>query len=454
MQQVPLDPAGRFSVYLGAATAAGVPQSVFSSTEARWVGMSVNGAPEQPRTLLAAAAYSLKASDAETVGGHPPSDFVLAGKPNAAADITTINGSNGVLVNSVANSSGTGPTVALSLDTTYLGTLGNGAYAQLKAANTFTGNQTITGNLSVSGTLSGANVVGSLIAGGGVDVTHTGSAYTIALDSTQATTFGNGLWAQLAAANTFKSEQTINTTSSTAFSATGGTTGVYGNALYYGVWGNGTYYGVYGTGADYGVWGHGNYGVYGLSSNGAYYGVWGNDTAASDGTGVFGTASDAVGGTGVFGYIGSSLSTTGALFEPGKTYGPPGVGVWGDGPSNSVNGGVLGTSDDNWGGEFVNNGADNSTLFVLNLNSQPTTVQTGYFAGSAMTDNCAFDAAGDLTCTGTVTPSVTHTDGRMVSMYSAAATENWFEDYGSATLRDGAVTVNLDADFADLVNTA
>src|SRR5580658_626612 len=100
MQQVPLDPAGKFSVFLGAATAAGVPQSVFSSTEARWVGISVNGAPEQPRALLAAAAYSLKASDAETVGGHPATDFVLAGangKSNAATDITQISGSSGVL---------------------------------------------------------------------------------------------------------------------------------------------------------------------------------------------------------------------------------------------------------------------------------------------------------------------------------------------------------------------
>jgi hypothetical protein len=241
---------------------------------------------------------------------------------------------------------------------------------------------------------------------------------------------------------------------STAVRGTGGGTGVYGYGSTYGVYGYGSSYGVYGYGFNYGLWGHGNYyGIYGETPSATYYGVWGATTATSNGTGVFGSAPDGVGGTGVFGLIGGSLSATGALFEPGKTYGPPGVGVWGDGPSNSVNGGVLGTSDDNWGGEFVNNGTGNSTLFVLNLNSATTTAQTAYFAGSAMTDNCAIDAAGDLSCTGTVTPSVAHADGRSVSMYSAAATENWFEDYGSATLRDGAVMVKLDPDFADLVNT-
>lgn len=209
-QEVSLDAAGKYSVLLGSSEPGGMPHQLFAGGEARWLGVTLSGGAEQSRTLLAATPYSLKASDAETLAGHPASDFVLShkaadGKPQTVTDITTIQGGNGVLVDSKVNGSGTGPTVTLGLDGTYLATLGNSTYAQLHAANTFTGNQTIKGNLTVTG----SGIVNNIVAGAAVDVSKNGGTYTIGLDGAQASSFGNELWAQLASSNTFKGQQTL-----------------------------------------------------------------------------------------------------------------------------------------------------------------------------------------------------------------------------------------------------
>ena len=73
-QSVAADSAGKYSVLLGAGSAEGISQEVFSSGEARWLGVGVDGV-EQPRTLLVSVPYALKAADAETLGGKPLSAF-------------------------------------------------------------------------------------------------------------------------------------------------------------------------------------------------------------------------------------------------------------------------------------------------------------------------------------------------------------------------------------------
>jgi len=55
------------------------------SGEARWLAVQVVGQTEQPRILLVAVPYALKAADAQTVGGLPPSAFVLAVPPSATS---------------------------------------------------------------------------------------------------------------------------------------------------------------------------------------------------------------------------------------------------------------------------------------------------------------------------------------------------------------------------------
>src|SRR5580704_4562198 len=77
-QNVHLDKTGHYSVVLGSATSQGLPQDVFASGEARWLAVQIAGQQEQPRVLLVAVPYALKAGDAETIGGLPPSAFVLA----------------------------------------------------------------------------------------------------------------------------------------------------------------------------------------------------------------------------------------------------------------------------------------------------------------------------------------------------------------------------------------
>jgi hypothetical protein len=76
-QNVQLDQKGHYEVLLGAASQ-GVPLDLFVSGEPRWLGMQVQlqGEEEQPRVLLVSVPYALKASDAETLGGLPPSAFV------------------------------------------------------------------------------------------------------------------------------------------------------------------------------------------------------------------------------------------------------------------------------------------------------------------------------------------------------------------------------------------
>jgi hypothetical protein len=78
LQTAQLDGAGRYNVLLGAGTEEGLPQEIFSSETARWLGVRPDGQAEQPRILFLSVAYALKAADTDMLGGHPASAFVLA----------------------------------------------------------------------------------------------------------------------------------------------------------------------------------------------------------------------------------------------------------------------------------------------------------------------------------------------------------------------------------------
>jgi endosialidase-like protein len=75
---IQLDPTGHYSVQLGITKPNGVPTTLFTSGEARWLGVKIAEQGEQPRVLLLSVPYALKAGDAATIGGLPPSAFVLA----------------------------------------------------------------------------------------------------------------------------------------------------------------------------------------------------------------------------------------------------------------------------------------------------------------------------------------------------------------------------------------
>jgi hypothetical protein len=84
-QNVTPDQSGRYTVQLGATSPNGLPVDLFISEQARWLAVQVSGQPEQARVMMVAVPYAIKAKDAETIGGLPPSAFVQATQVSAVA---------------------------------------------------------------------------------------------------------------------------------------------------------------------------------------------------------------------------------------------------------------------------------------------------------------------------------------------------------------------------------
>ena len=84
-QNITADSNGRYTVLLGSTKPDGLPAELFTSEQARWLAVQIAGEAEQSRVLLVAVPYALKAADAETIGGLPPSAFVLATPPTLPA---------------------------------------------------------------------------------------------------------------------------------------------------------------------------------------------------------------------------------------------------------------------------------------------------------------------------------------------------------------------------------
>jgi hypothetical protein len=86
-QQVTLDDRGRYSVVLGAAHADGIPPAVFAAG-AQWLGTVFErpGEVEGPRTRLTSVPYAMRAVEADSLGGHPASDYQLAPSAGGSKD--------------------------------------------------------------------------------------------------------------------------------------------------------------------------------------------------------------------------------------------------------------------------------------------------------------------------------------------------------------------------------
>jgi len=84
-QNVTPDKSGHYTVQLGTTSAKGLPSDLFVSGEARWLAVQIGNEAEQPRVLLVAVPYAMKAADAQTLGGLPASAFVLATPPSSGA---------------------------------------------------------------------------------------------------------------------------------------------------------------------------------------------------------------------------------------------------------------------------------------------------------------------------------------------------------------------------------
>lgn len=134
------------------------------------------------------------------------------------------------------------------------------------------------------------------------------------------------------------------------------------------------------------------------------------------------------------------------------------AGVWGDtgAPADSGYAAIQGTADNNYAGFFANNSSDFGTITAANSSSTSGSavfITFGPIGGAGPV--CIIDIDANLTCNGKISDVVKADGGaRQVSLYAMQSAENWFEDFGSGVLKNGAMTVQLDPTFASTVNTA
>ena len=427
-QNVQVDNTGHYSVLLGSTQAEGLPIELFTSGQAQWLGVQQQGQTEQPRIMLFSVPYALKAADAETFGGKPPSAYASAqpeqteSPTNPAPTAAPANGSRG-------SSNSPHP----------LPITGSGTTNYLPI-------WTIASNLASSVVYQGSN--------GGLGLGTTNPQALLDVEG------GNALVA-VAAVTTQANSSAI-----------------YGQNL--ATTGNGS--GVYGaTSSSSGV------GVFGNNSSttGVAPGVVGS-SASSNGVGVEGIASDTSGQGTPAGVAGTSMSPEGiggiftnsatsgtalgvfAITKSAAGYGISGVavdtsqtgpgidlpiGVWGD---TDVGGGVgvAGSADDGIAVEGVNDSTNIATADFENTETSSDTAPILLAHATNIGGSCLMDVSGNLTCTGSKSAVVSVDGGtRKVALYAVEAPENWFEDFGSGQLDHGAATVHFEATFAQTVNS-
>jgi hypothetical protein len=463
-QNIQADAKGNYTVQLGATKPEGLPLDLFTSGEARWLGVTINNGSEQPRILLLSVPYALKAADAETIGGLPPSAFVLAAQPKV------LNGSESAAAGSTAGGSAKG----------------TGAAERSPAASsdvTTTGGTVNTIPLFTTAT----NVQNSLLTQTGTTGVNVGGRLNMFAQGTATASKGFNSQAHDFVASAFNSStakavpQTFQLQAEPANNDTSSPSGSL-HLLY----GSGT-----STPAETGL-SINNAGfitatglfvnttaeepISALSSNdfapviigtatsttGAAAGVEGlTKSTASDSYGVLGIAAASSGSPiGVYG-LGQSTSTFSiGVFGQYATESATGAGflqqaagVWGDGSTGLENDGaevgVLGTIDSGHAGLFESNGGA-TTLEVINDSSNGQVFE----ATSGSGNSCFIFASGDLSCTGTKNALVPVDGGqRTVAMSAIESPENWFEDLGSAKLVNGVAVVELDPTFIQTVNS-
>ena len=286
-QNLTLDKTGHYTAMLGSTTSQGIPADVFASGEARWLGVQAQGQTEQPRTLLMSVPYALKALDAETVGGLPPSAFVKAAAPGGASS-ANLNTPGAAITGT-----GTANHITKWLSPTKLGNsnIFDGSAGKVGIGTTAPG-----ATLDVNGTAvirSNATVDGSLGAG--------------PITATSSSSGGTGVYANAGSSGGSNGIIAIGATGVAGYTSVAGSIALYGNG------GNSTgSNGVVGYGAT-GVAGNstitGSYGTYGSGSTG----VWGNSTGTGANVGVLGLGATGVSGSGdTWGVLGESSSPNGS----------------------------------------------------------------------------------------------------------------------------------------------
>jgi hypothetical protein len=451
-QSVQADGKGSYTALLGSTKLDGLPAELFTSNEARWLGVQPEGQAEQPRILFASVPYALKAADAETFAGKPISAFQLVAPQSSngttqqalpateqANEITcsggtackagfvpkfSTNGGSASVNDSIISQSGSTVTVTGEVvgQTGFFRSGNSGSIFQATQTNN-------TGGVGIAGVAEGTSGIGmqgsgvtgvlgqALSNGIGVE----GKSGSVGVKGQSAITNGVGVWGEADA-----SAGTNNGVFGEIFSSTSDATGVLGvsNAS------SGTTYGVRGINSSSGQFAAGVEGE-NFSTAGVTFGLVGS-TSSPNGIGAVA--------------LGVGESSTGF-----KLIGCCPAGVWGDTSSNAGGATALaGTADDARAIYLENNSPSGvPTAFML----QDATGQLALQAGGS--GFCTIDTTGHLFCqNGVSTMASVDTGQRQVALYAVESPQNWFEDFGTGRLANGKAAVTVDRTFAQTVNLA
>lgn len=184
--------------------------------------------------------------------------------------------------------------------------------------------------------------------------------------------------------------------------------------------------------------GAGRAGVYGANGGDNGYGVVGK---TASGIGVYGESNISTGVTGKsssnFGVLGVSDTSTAVRGQSNTGYGLQGV--------STSNNGVRASSSTNTALVAQNNKTNVPAL--LATNAAASGAYAGRFVGRVRVEG-DFAVVGGAKAAGVYMP-----DGTLATMYCQESPEPFFEDFGQATLQNGAAKVTIDPEFASLITT-
>jgi hypothetical protein len=169
-------------------------------------------------------------------------------------------------------------------------------------------------------------------------------------------------------------------------------------------------------------------GISGVSAYGKESGV---EASSEEGVGVFGQSKAGTGvhGEGSFGVVGSATAEWG-YGVLGSASGYHGIGVRGNSGAEGI--GVYAS------------GVGEGSMGVYAVGGKGGVA--GFFQGGVLVD-------GPFTVTGTKAAAVPHPDGSYRQLYALESPECWFEDFGRAELEGGKARVELQPDFAAVIDS-